>query len=381
MPAKQDLEKTLENGNENPNAFKLWIDRRVLTRIGKEISNVYPEFDRKRLIAIAPKLDSLELKPRVLLIRDELRALLPPDFLQALKILLASTKAGKLSGFTLWPYTEFIQTFGLAHREPALAALATLTELFTAEFAVRPFLQKETTQTLNFLKKCARSSNPHQRRWASEGSRPRLPWGIKLDIFIKEPSRTLEILELLKNDDERYVRKSVANHLNDISKDHSALVVKTLKRWNKNADESHREKISWITRHALRTLIKRGDVGALSAIGASANAKVKVSNLNLGTYKFETGDRIQIQFQLRSLAKKNQRVVVDYVIHFMKSNGKTTPKVFKLKAFDLAAGGRLEITKAHHLKKITTRRYYTGAHALEIQVNGTVHARAEWLLI
>ena len=381
MPAKQDLEKPSKNKNENPNAFKLWINRNTLTQIAREISNVYPEFNRKKFVAVAPRLDSLELKPRVLLIRDELRALLPQNYLQALKILIASTRSRKLSGFTLWPYTEFIQTFGLAHRGPSLKALAELTELFTAEFAVRPFLQNETLQTLGFLKKCARSSNHHLRRWASEGSRTRLPWGVRLGIFIKKPHHTHEILELLKNDGELYVRKSVANHLNDISKDHPALVVKTLKRWNADCEEKNRGKISWITRHALRTLIKKGDVGALSAIGVSANIRVKVSKLGLGSSKFKMGDRIEIEFRLRSLARNNQRIVVDYIVHFMKSNGKTAAKIFKLKVFELAGGASVDIAKSHHLKKITTRRYYPGSHAIEIQVNGAIHARADWTLI
>lgn len=376
MPAKQEI----ETREENQNAFKLRINKDVLTCIAKEISGVFPDFDQKKFVSIAPELDPLELKTRVLLVRDQLRALLPLDYLRAIKILVASTKNAKLQGFTLWPYTEFIQTFGLEHREASLQALAKLTELFTGEFAVRPFLAKDTAATLAFLKKAARSKNIHHRRWASEGSRPRLPWGARLDVFIEEPKRTMEILELLKNDDELYIRKSVANHLNDISKDHPALVVSTLKKWKAETSEKNRTKIAWIVRHALRTLIKKGDAGALAVVGVSNKAQVKVSKLNLEKSKFKIGDSIKFGFQLESLAKRNQRMVVDYIVHFMKANGQTTPKVFKLKSFELPAGQMLTIDKRHSLKKITTRRYYPGKHALEIQVNGVVHVRAEWSL-
>lgn len=372
MPAKQD--------RENPKAFKLWINKDVLVRIAKEISNVYPAFDRKKFVELAPALDPLELKSRVQLVRDQLRKFLPADYLKAVAILLKSIRNGKLQGFTLWPYAEFIQTFGLEHRIVSLNAPAELTELFTAEFAVRPFLKFETEATLTYLKKCARSKNVHLRRWASEGSRPRLPWGERLDIFIEHPEKTLDILELLKNDDELYVRKSVANHLNDISKDHPALVIKILKRWNKEASAGTAARIRWITHRALRTLIKKGDPGALAAIGVSAKPRVKVSDFRLNKLKFAMGDRIEISFNVHSVANENQSLVVDYIIHFMKANKSTAPKVFKLKTMKLPQGGSLAISKKHHLKEITTRRYYAGAHRLEIQINGAVYAAADWHL-
>ena len=380
MPAKQETASKPKDKPENENAFKLWINKDVLVRIAKQIALVFPEFDQKKFVAVAPKLDPLELKPRVLLLRDQLRAQLPQDFRKARDILLKSTRGQKLQGFTLWPYTEYIQTFGLNHRAESLDALSELTELFTGEFAVRPFLKTDTAATLTYLKKAAKSKSDHIRRWSSEGSRPRLPWGERLDVFIKNPELTLEILELLKNDEALYVRKSVANHLNDISKDHPALVVSTLKRWAKDAKDEHRARITWITRHALRTLIKKGDPGALSAIGVSSKAQVKVTKLDIGKKKFKIGERIEFVFDLHSLAKKDQRVVIDYIIHFMKSNGSTAPKVFKLKAFELGGGKSVKIDKRHHLKLVTTRRFYPGAHAIEIQVNGIVHARADWVL-
>lgn len=381
MPAKQE--------SENANAFKLWINRDALMKIARELARVDSNFDQKKFVGLAPRLDSLELKQRVQLVRDQLRKQLPENYLAALKILIDSINGGGLKGFTLWPYTDFIQTYGLDHPRESLRALSQLTELFTAEFAVRPFVIRDPKATLAFLETCATSPNVHLRRWASEGTRPRLPWGERLNIFIQKPELTLPILETLKNDDEIYVRKSVANHLNDISKDHPQLVVKLLKRWNLEAKAAQTgigapdnvAKIRWITHRALRSLIKKGDPQALAAIGVSNKAQVKVTSFGVGKKAFKVGEKITIEFSLHSLASKNQRVVVDYIIHFMKSNGSTTPKVFKMKTLDLKAKDVLRIEKRHHLKKVSTRRFYSGAHALEIQVNGVIHARAEWKLI
>lgn len=370
MPAK----------DENPNAFKLWIGKDVLRRIAKEISTVYPKFDQKTFVSLAPKLDPLELKGRIRAVREQLRTLLPQDFRRAVKILVASTKNNNLSGFALWPYTDFIQTYGLEHREESLRALAKLTSLFTAEFGIRPFLAKDTDESLTFLLACTKDSDEHLRRWASEGSRPRLPWGERLDVFIRHPEKTLPILEVLKNDDSLYVRKSVANHLNDISKDHPELVVNLLKCWLRAAKPEHLQRISWITHRALRTLIKNGHIGALSAVGVSSKPKVKVVAFTIDKVRYKIGDRLAFSFEIQSLAKTKQTIIVDYIIHFMKSNQTTSPKVFKLKRFELAEAAMHQIAKAHHLKKITTRVYYPGAHAIEIQVNGTVMARAEWRL-
>lgn len=378
MPAKTE--------KENPNAFKLWINRDVLERLARSIREVQSDFDSKSFVALAPKLDPLELKPRVQLVRDQLRQQLPEDFPAALDILMASIKKKDLKGFTLWPYTEFVQTFGIEHRDESLVALRKLTELFTSEFAVRPFLKRHTNETLRFLEQCAVDTNVHVRRWSSEGSRPRLPWGERLDIFITNPRLTLPILDLLKFDDEIYVRKSVANHLNDISKDHPALVVKTLKQWATDAKGSkdpvgNTKKVDWITRHSLRTLIKKGDKGALALIGTTANAAIKASPLKLNRSTFKVGDRLEFEFVLRSTAKKPQSLIVDYVIHYVKSNGKTAPKVFKLKSLKLAANEAVTIKKIHHLKAVTTRRHYPGQHAVAIQVNGAIAGKKIWTLI
>ena len=270
MP-KKPKNSSVEKKAENPNAFKLWINRGVLVKIAESIRQDFPSFDSSIFVGIARELDALELKPRVHRVRDQLRAQLPEDYLKALKILLKAVKRGNLDGFDLWPFTEFVQTYGLDHPELSLEALYVLTEKFTGEFAVRPFLKKHPKLTQDFLMKCATDANVHVRRWVSEGTRPRLPWGERLNAFIEQPKTTLPLLEKLKHDSELYVRKSIANHLNDIAKDHPEVVLGVLKKWKSGAPEIHADKIEWIIHRSLRSLIKAGHPGALTLIGASPN--------------------------------------------------------------------------------------------------------------
>lgn len=365
---------------DNPKAFKFWIDRSLLLRIADSIEKVHPRFDRKGFLANARKLDALELKPRVRFIRDCLRAALPDPYPEALEILLGSLASGKLTGFDLWAYTEFVQTYGQEHLKISLAALHEFTQLFTSEFAVRPFLVNHPDETLMFLKKCARHPNAHVRRWASEGSRPLLPWGERLNAFVKDPRPTLALLEILKHDDELYVRKSVANHLNDIAKHHPEKVIAVLKKWQRAAGPGHEKKVMWITHRALRTLIKQGDPAALKLIGASAKIQVEVGPLVLARRKVRVGDRLEFSFHVSSRSKKSQKLVIDYKIGFVKANGDRSPKVFKLKTFQLGPGESLTLLKAHSLKEITTRRYYSGAHLLEVQINGRAYRSVMWML-
>ena len=378
MPAKQ---KNNENEElENPKAFKHWISEPLVTRIANSIAAQYPDFSRANFLRCAFFLRPLELKDRVRHVREALHDHLPKSYPKALKVILSSARSGDLQGFDLWPYSDFIQTYGMEHLDRSLSALRDLTPLFTSEFAVRPFILKHPQPTMSFLLGCARSEDLHVRRWASEGTRPRLPWGEKLRPFITDPAPSFSILEKLKFDEELYVRKSVSNHLNDIAKDHPEAVLKILGRWSKLAGKKHAKKIEWIIRRSLRSLIKNGNPQALKLIGADPKAKIRVHGLKLRKQTFTMNEKIEFAFRIESDSKKSQKVVIDYVVHYVKFNHETTPKVFKLKTFTLEPGQVVGLVKKHPLKPITTRRYYGGKHRLEIQVNGRVYASAQWNL-
>ena len=365
---------------ENTKALKHLIDQKLLRRISNAIFSVYPQFDKKNFNALMPRLKDLEMKSRVYLLREELKKQLPQDYKKAVNILLKSTRIKTLRGFDLWPYTEFIQTYGLNDVQVSLKALREITGLFTSEWAVRPFIKNYRFETLSFLLKCAADCDEHVRRWACEGSRPRLPWGERLFDIIKDPNLTLPLLEKLKTDDSLYVRKSVSNHLNDLAKDHPDLVIKLLNRWKSAAPPKDILKIKWIINRALRTLIKQGHPGALASVGVDPNAKIQVSKLVVQQNKIKLGEDLKLQFQLASKSNKIQKVVIDYIIHFAKANGTAATKVFKLKTFEMQPMKKLIITKTHSFKKIRTRQYYPGLHVVEIQINGKRHAKISWHL-
>lgn len=365
---------------ENPNAFKNWIGPRLLETMARELARAHPGFPERKLTGIAKQLGPLELKDRIRLVAATLRELLPPDYPAALAVLLRAAESPDLKGFGLWPFTELVQSCGLEHFDASMKALYILTQKFTSEFAVRPFLIRYPEETLALLGQWTRDPSPHVRRWVSEGTRPRLPWGERLQALIVDPAPTLRLLDELKYDPELYVRKSVANHLNDIAKDHPAVVVRTLGQWIRGAPEAERDKIAWIARAALRTLIKKGDPTALELLGVARDAPVRARNLRLNQQSFRMNDVIELSFVIQSDSPSDQKLVVDYVIHHAGANGARRPKVFKLKTFVLRAGERVELTKRHALRPITTRTYHPGEHLLEIQINGRIRLRKAWEL-
>jgi 3-methyladenine DNA glycosylase AlkC len=367
---------------KNAAALKHLFGSALLKRLANAIAAVDPAFDQRRFLKLAPKLKLLEMKPRVQVISAQLYIQLPKDYKKAVLTLKKAVLRGKLTGFDLWPLTDFVQTHGLADLELSLDVLGEFTQHFTAEWAIRPFLIQHPEKTLQHLVLCAQSENVHLRRWASEGTRPRLPWGERLVSFISDPAPTLPILESLKFDDELYVRKSVANHLNDISKDHPSYVIKLLRLWKSQATKKkeHRAKINWIINRSLRTLIKQGHKEALALIGVLDPSKLVLSELRLKKKSIALGQCLEFEFVLASNSKRPQKVVIDYILHFVKANGQTTPKVFKLKTFTIASSPARTFMKRHNIVQVTTRKYYEGIQKLSIQVNGTVLAEVPWRL-
>jgi 3-methyladenine DNA glycosylase AlkC len=364
--------------HDNPNAFKNRINHDLVKIIAAEIGSVLTSFNQKEFCKVIAVLAPLGLKERVLVIARELRVHLPSDYNKAISVLVKVMNRDKLSGFALWPFSEFIAQNGLDHFDQSMQAMHLLTQKFTAEFAIRPFFLKDADKVLNYFKQYALDENHHVRRWVSEGSRPLLPWGLRLPVFVENPDLTITLLDILKLDEELYVRKSVANHLNDISKHHPLVVVETIRRWEKNCPAQHSEKLAWIKRQALRTLIKKGYPAALKLIGVSGETKIKISLIKLQKERVSIGDKLEFSFDVTSQAKKEQKLVIDYLVHFVKSNGKLSHKVYKLKTCSIKAGQKISFSKSHSLKPITTMKWYRGEHKLSIQVNGKIYANKDW---
>lgn len=370
--------------------FKNLINAQTVHSASRHLGRVWAGFDAARFEHLAISgLEALELKARVHHLCAALEATLPEDFDRAAGILessLAPALPGEdlsalrpsdagLAGWIVWSMGEFVVRRGIAQPERALAALHALTQRFTAEFAIRPFIVAHPQLSFATLMSWTGDPSAHVRRLVSEGSRPRLPWGLQLKALIADPSPTLPLLQALQDDASPYVRRSVANHLNDIARDNPAVFSQWLAQHLPEASAERRA----LLKHASRTLIKRGHARVLKAWGLGQCYRGE-AQLRIQPRQVELGGAVVLELTLQSSAARPQPLVIDYVVHHVKADGGTSPKVFKGWALTLPAHGRQVLTKTHSLKPVTTRRYMAGRHRVEIQVNGTVVSSDSFLL-
>ncbi|HEX6233403.1 MAG TPA: DNA alkylation repair protein [Jiangellaceae bacterium] len=354
----------------------------VPQRIAAMIKAVYPGFPAGDFVEYSlAGYEELELTPRARRIADALARYLPPEPVEAIRILVASLgpTTEQLKGmepFVYLPHVFFVADHGLKCFEESLAAQCELTQRFTAEFSIRAFLDRYPDRTLARLREWVVDPNMHVRRLVSEGTRPRLPWAPRLRRFQDDPAPVIELLELLKDDPEEFVRRSVANNLNDISKDHPDLVVDVCRRWLQGASDERRRLVT----HGLRTLVKQGDPGALELLGYGHDSPVAVEKLEVTPDLAEIGEKVAIEAVIRNDTSNAQPVLVDFRVHFVKANGSRTPKVFKGASMLLKAGQAGDVRKGLSLAQHTTRTHYPGQHRIEVLVNGVARAEA-WFTV
>lgn len=355
-------------------------------RIADMISAAYPGFRRQVFLDyVLPDYDSLELMPRGWHMADGLFHALPDSYPKAVDILLASLppakpavsetsptqdrEGGSLTPFLFMPHTFFVARYGLADFEASMRAQYELTQRFTAEFSIRPFLQQHPQATLERLQDWIDDPSEHVRRLISEGTRPRLPWASRLPDFQRDPAPVLALLEQLQDDPSLYVRRSVANNLNDIGKDHPDLLLSTAERWHQGAGKERQ----WIVRHALRNTLKAGEPRALALFGFAATQAIKVTQADITPQHLRIGETTTLSCVIRNASTKAQALMIDFQVHFVKANGSTRAKVFKLAQTQLAAGESLAITKKISLAPLTTRKLYGGQHRVDLLINGQCH--------
>ncbi|MFT8322883.1 MAG: DNA alkylation repair protein [Bacillus sp. (in: firmicutes)] len=305
--------------------------------------------------------EELALKERMRRLTISLHDSLPLDYLEVLDCFYKAAPFFKGLGGIIFP--DYIEVYGQNHWEQSIAALQFLTEYSTSEFAVRPYLLHDQEKMLNQMQIWAKSENEHVRRFASEGCRPRLPWGMSIPALKKNPYPVLPILERLKSDDSLYVRKSVANNLNDISKTHPDLVVELATSWY--GENTYTD---WIVKHACRTLLKKGDSKVLTIFGYDAGESLKISTIHCEKKHLSIGESIAFSFEI--YAPNPQKIRVEYAIDYVKANGKRSKKVFHLSETMLQAEQRKAYSKVHSFKDLTTRKHYKGQHTLYLIVNG-----------
>jgi len=344
-------------------------------KLAAQLKVVYPALDTRQFVRDATDdLESLALMQRMVRTSETCRRHFPDNFRKSLKILYALAQTIE-AGFAYLFMPDFVARYGEDHGDLSLLALRDFTQYSSSELAIRTFLARDFEATLNTMLIWSRDDNYHVRRLASEGSRPRLPWARQVPQLLADPEHTRTILTTLCQDDEKYVQKSVANHLNDISKDHPDWVVNLAKSWDRNNKNT-----AWIVKHGSRSLIKKGHKRALSLFGVAPAKKISVRKFKLNAKAIKMGDTFSFSFALHSDHDKPQKLVVDYKLHFVKKSGALSAKVFKLKESLLPNGESIVFQKHYVFQDYTTRKHYEGNHLVEIIVNGESMAKKRFML-
>ncbi|WP_434361540.1 DNA alkylation repair protein [Parasalinivibrio latis] len=359
------------------------ISPQFVDEIANSLIGNIEDFDKDAFCKrVCNKLESLELKDRLLLITEELYQIFPSDIdtrnatLKDVICQLDSEGNPLLWGWKVLPFNGVIGQHGTLRFEESLNMLKGTTERFSSEFDVRYYLLYDLEKALAIMESWVTDPNHHVRRLVSEGTRPRLPWAMQLPALIKDPSPILPLLEKLRDDESEYVRRSVANNLNDISKDHPDLVAAIADQWIQGADKNRKR----LVKHACRTLIKNGHSGAMSVFGFQL-PELDIFRLSVETPRVQFGNNVVFSAILGSEAKNSQLLVIDYVMHFVKNNGKQSAKVFKWKTVTLKSGETIEISRSHAIKPITTRKYYPGSQGISLRINGQDYGNTAFELV
>jgi len=346
-----------------PDLLKNMFNHWSLGEIAAAIQLVYPSFPPNEFLktTMDETWEGLELKARGRKITTSLGKYLPADYGAALAILEKALRGFPVAFF----FPDFVELYGQgdADWELSISALGRNTEYWSSEFAVRPFIIKHEERMMAQMYEWAGSENEHIRRLASEGCRPALPWGQALNKYKKDPSPIMPILTRLKTDPSLFVRKSVANNLNDISKTHPDFIAKLAKDWyGKN------ERTDWIVKHGCRTLLKKGNRDVLTIFGYDDATAVEVAGFALGAAAVSIGDNIEFSFSIS--VKDATKVRLEYGIDYVKANGKRNRKIFQISEISLRANDKKLYTKKHSFADLSTRKHYAGIHSITLIVNG-----------
>jgi len=339
------------------------------------IKGVYARFNKSRFVQLVfdDAFAGLELKQMMRHTTVCLHQMLPKSYRRAVKILMGA--APKVNGFEAMCLPDYVELYGLDDWEVSMEALALFTKYSSSEFAIRPFLKMDPKRGMAFMKKLADDVDPNVRRFASEGCRPRLPWAAALPQFKEDPSPILPILEKLKSDESEFVRKSVANNLNDISQDHPDLVMGLCEKWFGKS-----KRTDWIIKRACRTMLKSGDRRAMRLFGFDDPKFIGVSKFKVDRNKPAIGDQLEFSFALDVGTKKVCKARLEYIVYFTKANGKVGTKVFQITEGSYEPGKHV-FTKKHSFADQSTRKHYPGRHEIAIVVNGVEKSRKGFTLV
>ncbi|MCB0534271.1 MAG: hypothetical protein KDD14_18860 [Saprospiraceae bacterium] len=355
-----------------PDPLKKLFSEPLLSGFAQNLCRVLPAFNRADFLArtFDDGWEHRELKQRMRHIAECLGATLPPKYPEAVQVLVDTVghliaEQGEKMAFEYCFLPDFVEVFGLDHPDTSIPALETLTRWSSAEFAVRPFLLRYPERMYPQMLAWSAHASPMVRRLASEGFRPRLPWGMGVPALKRDPAPVLPVLEKLKADPAETVRRSVANNLNDISKDHPELALELARRW-----QGHNADTDWVVRHALRGLLKKGHPDALALFGFEQGLSgIVVENLQWRP-EVRIGETFDFSFLVKNTDKLARQIRLEYGIDYLTGTGKTSRKVFKIKELTLQGGAVDTIRRQQRFTDFATRKHYPGEHRLRILVNG-----------
>jgi 3-methyladenine DNA glycosylase AlkC len=339
------------------------------------VEGIIPAFDKKKFkqLIFNETWQGKELKERMRHTSLVLHQFLPKDFEKAMSLIeniIIKLRTCKIteSSLEFMFFADYIETYGIEHFNASVRSIEFVTQFTSCEFAVRPFIIKYGDRMLSQMVQWSLHKSHHVRRLASEGCRPRLPWAIALPALKKDPTFILPILENLKTDSSEYVRRSVANNLNDIAKDNPDIVITIAKKWKGISKETDA-----IIKHGCRTLLKQGNAEILKYYGLDHNPDIEVTNFNILTPKVKVGSEALFSFTLHNKAISPVIIRLEYAIYYLRQNGRHSRKVFKISEKQYQANERLTITRKQSFREITTRKFYTGQQGLSLIVNGQAH--------
>ena len=351
-------------------------------KFGQAVAEVHPSFDKKKFIETIYEGDfaQKEWKERMKHTTVVFHQFMPENFPEAVSLIDKIIKNLKKNSFTdgnlaFIFFADYIEMYGLDDFKTSAKAFVSITQFISCEFAVRPFILKYKEKMIEEMIKWSLHENHHVRRLASEGSRPRLPWAMAIPFLKKDPASIIPILENLKNDPSEYVRRSVANNLNDIAKDNPQIVLEIALKW-----KGHSKETDGIIKHGCRTLLKQGHPEILSHYGLESS-NIELSNFEIKTPVVKVGDYLQFQFHLNNKNTEPKTIRLEYAVHYKKAKGHLAKKVFKISEKIYQPNQLTKIERNQSFKLITTRVFHTGAHQLSIIINGTESEALEFDLI
>ena len=357
-------------------ALKTFFSPSLVRRLAADLRRADASFPSSGFVKDATRgLHSLELLDRGRHIASALAKHLPPSYPDAVAVLLRSLGpehgsdeliGAGMAPFFYLPHTLFVAERGLDHFEVSMRAQYELTKRFSAESSIRPYIARYPERTFDQLRRWSTDANPHVRRLVSEGTRLRLPWAARVPWLDEHPEQVFALLDALKDDPASLVRRSVANNLNDLGKVHPELLMRTCQVWLRGSTQQRRNLIE----HALRSAVKRSEAGALRLLGYGQKPAIAIEDVRMLPRRVTIGGRVSIAFILRSRSRSRQSLLVDLAVHFVKTKGRPSPKVFKLKRVDVNAGGRIAFSTTVSLAVHTTRKPQPGKHVVDVVVNG-----------